>query len=468
MLYVPLTAPLQRHVSWTKQMLLIPVLLASFSTSILLATTKTSSHHIKHHHHVRTKCDLTVAGPTILNDGIGKQATDLVQTLSDSVRISFITAGSKISPQDYCSLPPSVQTVLKRSGIVYKGKVLIMESPLVWGAEMTKPFKGDFWKQFGLPKKDPDQIRIAYSMFESSMIGKGWVDRLNRAFDAVAVPDPFLEQVYRNSGVQIPIFVVPLGRDLSPFLSQPLKTKSHTPFVFATFNLCTRRKNTLKLVQAFAKAFPDDPNVELHLCWRAALEEDYRQLVLDTIRDEGLSNVKVEERSANFSEHLRRFMETDCIVSASVGEGFSIIPREGMALGIPAIVTNNTAQSTICASGLVVAVPADIPIPAQYPWEGDFGLQYDCKVEDLAAAMREVYDHYDQYLSKAPQYRAWARTFDLPQVKSLYMNLVKPHKVALGTTNTILPNGIMTNSLKLYKKYNSVLRKEKGIAPKHR
>jgi glycosyltransferase involved in cell wall biosynthesis len=436
------------------------VLLGTLLASALPAATKKSTRH-KGHHHVRARCDLTVVGHTQLNDGIGKQATDLVQTLADSMQISFITVGSRLPIKDRLSLPPSVQAVLERPGTSCKGKVLIMESPLVWGSQMQKPFKGHFWRPFKLKEKDPEQIRIAYSMFESSLIPRGWVDRLNRAFDAVAVPDPFLGQVYRSSGVRIPIFVLPLGRDLGPFLTKPLKTTRHTPFVFATFNLCDRRKNTLKLVQAFARAFHHDPSVELHLCWRIALDEAYRQLILDTIKQEQLKNVIVEEGPVNFSEHLMRFMETDCIVNASTGEGFSIIPREAMALGIPAIVTNNTAQETICASGLVYSVPANIPIPAQYPWKGDFGFQYDCTVEDLSAAMIDVYTHYDRYLGRAPQCRAWASAFDLPKVKLLYLNLLKPGRVVLGSSDTILPDGIMTSNPKLFKKYASIFRKKR-------
>ena len=59
-----------------------------------------------------------------------------------------------------------------------------------------------------------EQIFIAYSMFESTSIPRIWVKKLNQEFDMVVVPDPYLIEVYKNSGVTVPIFFVPLGVDL--------------------------------------------------------------------------------------------------------------------------------------------------------------------------------------------------------------------------------------------------------------
>ena len=426
--------------------------------SVPLSATTRRAHH--RHVHKGPQYDLTVVGPTLLNDGIGKQAVDLVQTLSDSMYISFIPVGERLSKESLLTLPLSTQVALRRSGIKHKGRILVLESPLGCYTDNEKPPRKNFWLKYGLKEKDPTQIRIAYSMYESSLIPQGWVKILNHSFDAVAVPDPFLVDVYKNSGVLIPIFVVPLGRDLSPFLSLPLKTERHSKFIFANFSLCDRRKNTLKLVEAFAREFSNDPTVKLRLCWRTALDKSYRTLILDTIQKKHLTNVIVEERSVDISEHIKRFLEIDCLVSASTGEGFSIIPREAMALGIPSIVTNNTAQTTICDSGLVRSVPANIPVPAMYPWKGNFGFQYDCTVDDLAAAMREVYENYNQYILKAPMCREWARSFDLSQLKSAYMNFLKPKKVVMGPTNAITSDGIMTTSPKLFKKFRSIFRKK--------
>ena len=398
--------------------------------------------------------DLTIVGGVSLNDGIGRQSTDLIETLKEPCRISFIHTVPP-SKNETHSLPQDVQDILETSGKRHKGRVLIYEDPLS-ADRSSKRWEGPFWQKHGLKETDRQQIRIAYSMFESSKIPKSWVTILNSSFDAVAVPDPYLVRVYEKSGVHIPVFVVPLGRDFSRFLSMPLKSFIGSPFVFATFNLCDRRKNTLKLVQAFARAFGDNPDIELRLYWRACFDTEYRDQILSEIDNQNLGNVIIHEGPVSCAKHFSRFRKIDCLVNIATGEGFSIQPREAMALGIPVIVTNNTAQSTICASGLVRAVHSNIEILALYPWKGDYGVQYDCTVEDVALALSDMYNNYSDYLRKAPQCRAWAKSYDLMATQASYISLVKPARVILGSTNTLLPDGIMTTSPQLVQKYQSI------------
>jgi glycosyltransferase involved in cell wall biosynthesis len=412
------------------------------------------------------RCDLTIVGGVLINDGIGKQAIDLIETLKDSFCISFIHT-TPPNEGEIQSLPSEVQNVLQIPGNTYKGRVLIFEDPLSADRSNGR-WEGHFWQKYGLKESDKKQIRIAYSMFESSKIPESWVDILNGSFDAVAVPDPFLVRVYQGSGVQIPIFVVPLGRDLHRFLSAPLKSSKRSPFVFGTFNLCDRRKNTLKLVQAFAKAFGNNPNVELRLYWRTCLDSGYRERIFSEIANQHLTNVHIYEGPVDGACQFSRFQRIDCLVSIATGEGFSIQPREAMALGIPVIATDNTAQSTICASGLVRTVPSNIEIPAMYPWSGDYGFQYDCRIKDVTDALTDVYEHYNEYLNKAPQCREWARAYDVSMTQFTYANLVNPRRVVVGTSNTLLADGITTTSSRLAKKYRSIFKSLKTKPSRHK
>lgn len=413
-----------------------------------------------------SRCDLTIVGHVFINDGIGKQSTDLIETLKDTFCISFIHT-MPANEGEIQSLAPDTQNVLRVPGTTYKGRVLIFEDPLSPDRSNGR-WEGNFWQRYGLSERDKKQIRIAYSMFESSKIPESWVDILNAFFDAVAVPDTYLAHVYERCGVRIPIFVVPLGRDLRRYLSSSLKSSKGSPFVFASFNLCDRRKNTLKLVQAFAKVFKNNPNVELRLYWRTCLDNGYREKIFSEIANQGLTNVHVSEGSVDGDRQLSRYQKIDCLVNVACGEGFSIQPREAMALGIPVIVADNTAQATICASGLVRSVPSNIEIPAMYPWPGDFGFQYDCRTKDISEALTDVYEHYDTYLNKAPQRREWARAYDLSATQSTYAKLFSPTRVVIGTSNALLSDGIMTTSTHLAKKYKSIFKSIKTGSSHHK
>ena len=403
----------------------------------------------------RRQVDLTVVGNVRIADGIGKQAIDLIEILRDLTNISFIHTSS-IQKAEIKSLSKPLQKILCRSGAAHPGRILIYEDLLSYPPKDT-PSDRAFWRRFKTDERTKKQIRFAYTMFESSAAPKGWVSIINRSFDAVIVPDEFLVQVYRDSGVTKPIFVIPLGRDFSAFLEVPLKKGCGNPLVFANYSSCIPRKNLLTLVRAFGDAFGNSQEVRLHLCWRDHNPE-YRGEIFKEIHERGLSNITIEESPVDSRTYLQRFLEADCYVNIATGEGFSIQPREAMALGIPVIVTDNTGQKTICSSGLVRVVPSKIEIPAMYTFPGDFGLQYQCTTEDVSIALRDVYERYDEYLQKGQKAREWAGQYQCQRMAPMYMSLIRPQKVILGNEDKILEDGIMTTSKKLVRKYKKIMK----------
>jgi glycosyltransferase involved in cell wall biosynthesis len=400
-----------------------------------------------------------VVGPVILADGIGKQSIELIEALQNDTTISTVISNS-INKSTLQRFHPKVQKALQFSGITHPGKVLIFEHVLAAPSDLGEP--SWTWKNYGIPQKNSSQIRLAYSMCEMTRISAHWVKILNNNFDGVLVPDPFLVDVYKNSGVKIPVFVLPLGINLHAYLTSPLKKAQKNPFVFANFSACLSRKNTLKLVQAFAQAFGNNPKVQLYLSWRLAWEKDYRSQIFSEIKKLGLNNVIVSEQCLNPADYAKRWLHVDCYISLSKGEGFSIQPRESMALGIPTIVTNSTGQKTICKSGLVRVVPCNNLVPASYGWfKGVFGNFEDCTVSDAAIAMQDVYNNYQFYLEKSEKMRKWAQQYHYPNLREMYLSVVIPHKVILGDTDIIETNKIITTSPALRDKYTQIVLNKK-------
>ena len=385
---------------------------------------------------------LTVMGYVRMADGLGRQTAELIDAFKDEMSVGFVpTHRNRL--QD---VPKHLHSILKRRKRPL-GKVILFEDCLWF------PGHHPYTKLRG-PTQD-DQIRIAYSMFESTRIPKEWTDILNTYFDAVAVPDPFYVSVYEQSGVKLPIFVVPLALNLTPYLQAPLKRKAGSPFTFANLSTCVDRKNQLTLLHAFAKTFGNNNKVRLVINARAtfnSLEKTIRQ----EIKTLGLTNVDFQIKPLTKREYLDLFQTIDCYVNLSKGEGFSIQPREAMALGIPSIVSNNTAQSTLCASGLVTSVPSEIKEPAFYDWGAYYGNFFTCTIDDAADAMKKVYDNYPFYLKRSKEARAWVSKYQYHALKPLYSTLIKPKKVILGDENTITEDSLTTNSPTLYKKYQSL------------
>jgi glycosyltransferase involved in cell wall biosynthesis len=385
--------------------------------------------------------DVTVIGGVDMADGIGRLSVELANALRKDFSVNLIPITLKTR-----DVPIEILEMIKQQSRTL-GRVIIFENAL--------PLKSTPLIAF-LHKKI-DKIRIAYSMIESTAIPEGWVYQINHAFDAVVVPDPFLVDVYRNSGVNIPIFVIPLGLDLESFLSESLKEKSHEPFVFANFSSYEARKNHIAVIKGFYKAFGNDPSVKLWINGRRSNENIFRNLE-EEVERLGINNVFVTNTCFDRKDYLNNFKKIDCYVSLSKGEGFSIQPREAMALGIPVIVSDNTAQTTICRSQLATSIQTSKEVEGYYSiFSKKFGLQYEVEEADVVKAFRDMKEHYESELAQADARRKWAAQYNYDKLYPLYKTLIKPKEIFLGKQDKITEDYMVTTSLELYKKYKKIM-----------
>lgn len=308
----------------------------------------------------------------------------------------------------------------------------------------------------------PDsKIKIAYSMIESNKLIPQWVHRLNTTFDAVIVPDPYFIDVYKNSGVTTPIFVLPIGLDLDAFFAKPLHVRNtNAPLIFGMSGAFWERKNHIKVLEAFAQEFGNNPQVYLKLHGRGGYQSIVNSLV-GIITQYQLNNVEISCAQFNNQEFNDFMSSLDAYILVSTAEGFSISPREAMALGIPCILSKNTAHITLCDTGFVRAVRSEIPRePDQFESLAgtvDRGNQFDCTVEDIRLAMRDLFENYSLYEQKAKNAREWVKQYRFTELKNKYRNLVKPKTIILDNYNQITADTLITNDINLYQKYISIM-----------
>ncbi len=400
--------------------------------------------------------DLTVYGIIKYADGIGRQPIDLMNMLSEEdISINFI--GHAESKQDIGKVAKNVL----RNYNFKVGHIFINELPLNHYNKTKYKFQKSIYRFLakinGLSRSE--QIWLAYSMFESDSITLSWVDELNKNYDAVVVPDSNLVAVYENSGVKIPIFVVPLSVDFGDSLEQPIKTKANPIFTFANFSSIENRKNTLKTIKAFHQAFKKREDVKLLISARKEEKEEYDRSIKYIIEN-NLSNVDLHVSNKHKDLYNQYFNLVDCYISLSKGEGFSVQPREAMAKGIPVIVSNALAQKTIADSGFVKSVPANIKRPAFYNSNSIMiGRNFDVDTTDTANAMLDVYNNYQKYLDLAPKSREWVKQYSYDNIKPLFISLVNPKEIILGEKNEVTSTYIETNSKLLYLKYKNIMKK---------
>lgn len=385
--------------------------------------------------------DLTVATNVLISDGIGRQGIGLIQTLCDDLSINTL----KFEP-----------TLL--NGIQDAKTLAVLLKPFTNFGKVT------FWTYIlGLNnsilpthEKIDSEVKIAYSMFESDAIPKLWVQILNRYYDILIVPDKWLVNVYKKSGVNIPIFILPLGIMIKEsWLSTP-HTKNGI-FNFGMTGGFWERKNHIKTMEAFLGAFGDSSKeVKLTIHGRFG---PFKAEVLKAYQILGSpSNIEIISEILNPNDYNRLMESIDCYVFISKGEGFSITPREALAMGKPCILSKNTAHHTICESGCVVPVEANIKTPAYYEVFGQqIGNFYDCHKNDVSKAMLDVYHNYDKHLDRVKiAGPTWAKQYLWKELKSKYLGIIKPSRILMGKNNEIYNTHIETNSKALHMKLNRV------------
>ena len=305
----------------------------------------------------------------------------------------------------------------------------------------------------------PHVIKCAISVIEMDAIPSEWVRILNSYFDVVIVPDPYLVSVYKNSGVIKPVFCIPQGilvKEYAPLDAYHASDrKKGKPFTFGISARNFPHKNIFKVMTAFAQEFGRDEKVTLIVHCKEGLIEDPQWL---EFKDQyPYVAIKISDESLERVDYLRFMGSLDAYILVSRGEGFSITPREAMTLGVPCILSNNTAQKTICNSGYVYAV--ECPLKQPCFWlitESYVGNDFDCYVEDVQKAMRAMYENYDEYHKRAQEGMAWAQQYEWKNIMPLYNTFFHPSAIKLSDHDAIEGDCVITSSQDLFEKYQKL------------
>ncbi len=396
-----------------------------------------------------TVYDLAVVGSVLFADGIGRQSIGLIDCLKQTdLRLNFVNSCAGKGKPNLNDVPSDIRHYFLRPG---KGpsSVAILESMLTHGGqECYKKIPSDSY------------IKIAYTMFEATRIPPPWVSILNRNFDAAVVPDQFLVEVYKKSGVRIPVFVIPLGVYLDDFLKLPLKTERNKIFEYLDLAAYSNRKNQKLLLICFAEVFGDNPLVKLKLNGRFGYEY-FKQLQALYKRLKKMYpqlNVELSYKPLAWHNYVQAIAMADCGVNISTGEGYGVFLRECMARGLPCIAANNSGQKTICDSGLVYAVKSEIAQPAFFCGK-PVGLHYNCFKRDIKAALLYIHNHYEDCLAESARRRDWARQWTYPNLRNKYYTLAKPNDIQLGDKDSIEDDRrIITTSVPFYTKMRKLIK----------
>lgn len=252
-------------------------------------------------------------------------------------------------------------------------------------------------------KRNDGRYKIGYTMLETNGIPKEWARQCNM-MDEVWVPSTFNVDTFKNSGVHVPIYTIPLGIDPNFYNPKIRSYKHNSKYTFLTVFEWGERKAPEILLRAYNRAFDQNDDVIL---------------VCKVINNDGSVNVRNELEKMNLNregsaeiiflyntkfrdyEMPCLYRSADCFVTSTRGEGWGMPILEAMACGLPVIATNWSSQTDFYNErvGYPINVKGLVNAEAKCPYyEGYMWAEPD--EEHLVHLMRYVYEHQEEAMKK--------------------------------------------------------------------
>lgn len=256
---------------------------------------------------------------------------------------------------------------------------------------------------YGLPRRsalppgfDRHPVRVGGFVCETDRIHPSWVATCNE-LDLVCVPSRFCRQAFVDSGVTVPVAVVPHG--LEPVYRPYGRPPPTSPFIF--YNVFDagsyiQRKSAEELIRCFCRTF--GPNDDARLVLRT--QDDEAMFALRRRYDQhGLVVIEPPE-TLDAASFARRYSDVHCVVHPSKGEGFGLIPFQAMACERPVIAPAATGMADYIDADHPLALRTAGRIPGIALGNGR-GHYYRIDEDHLCHLMRRVYDTWPAEYTRA-------------------------------------------------------------------
>jgi glycosyltransferase involved in cell wall biosynthesis len=238
---------------------------------------------------------------------------------------------------------------------------------------------------------DRDQYRIGYTPWESSVVPDTW-PKIMQEMQEIWTPSQYCVDIFNEYNVNNIIRKVPHGID--PEIWKIENRFISDKFVFLHIGGPTARKGGQRVVDAFLDLFDDRNDVALILKSNESTECRYYDKYGAFKSAKHHPQIMVIDHSVDVEDLVKIYNKAHCLVYPTNGEGFGLIPFQGIATGLPTIVTNATA----CADFAELSIPLNSrPAPGEGVHLGDW---VEPDPDDLRDKMRYVFENFDEVKQK--------------------------------------------------------------------
>ena len=255
---------------------------------------------------------------------------------------------------------------------------------------------------------------VAFTIWETSKLHDSWPDYINNSVDKVIVGCEWNRGVFKDSGVTVPIGVVPHGIDMdslnnvAPFKIAGVKD---TDFVFYSIFQWTERKCPQALVRAYYHAFSGNKDVVLVLkTYGNDYSDKQKESIVNVIKAIKLNmpmphfpKVVLIGNMLSEDEITAVHNRGDCYVSLDRAEGFGLSGLAAGAAGNPIIITGfggATEYAKEDNSYLVDYMLTPVQGMPWSPWYNGTQLWAEPNLVDGAEKMKYVYENRKEAKAK--------------------------------------------------------------------
>lgn len=243
--------------------------------------------------------------------------------------------------------------------------------------------------------KNTGKYKIGFTMLETTGVPKEWVRQANM-MDEVWVPSHFNAETFINSGVTVPIYVIPLGVDCNFFNPQIKSYKNHSKYTFLSIFEWGERKAPEILLRAYTKAFKNTDDVIL-IC--KVINNDpsidiNKEISKINLPNNGPDIIFLYNQKIADYQMPTLYQSADCFVLPTRGEGWGMPVLEAMACGLPTIATGWSALTDFFNDelGYVLNIKGLVDAEAKCPYYEGFQWA-DPDEEHLIHLMKYVYNN---------------------------------------------------------------------------
>ncbi len=247
-----------------------------------------------------------------------------------------------------------------------------------------------------VPQRRGD-VAVAMLFWEESLLPAATIELLGRHFDAVVAPTSYVRDALVESGLAIPVRVIPPAVRLDRFaaLHYDRSTRPSPVHRFLHVSSCFPRKGVDVLLRAWAAAFRAGDPVRLVIKGFPNPHNDVaNQLAALRKADPGLAPVELVDADLDGEALLALYRDADTMVLPTRGEGYNLPAAEALAAGLGLIVTGRGGHTDFCTGPDGAPLPGVRllryrPAPSGSHLASAHSLWLEPEHDDLVAALRE-------------------------------------------------------------------------------